>query len=156
MTETSTEENQTASDVEQNLAQLLRGAMEVGVFMEQFLAGQLFMPVKDPEPSTDQAQQPAIAGFMRDSDRAIPLVLSNPGEEPEERFETLILFTRPDISKTFLQDFPEYTGGFIAEVPWILERLADGMGISINPGEEIGIDFDPQTMRQLVTLQQQN
>ena len=56
----------------------------------------------------------------------------------------------------FIKNYPEYDGGFIAEVPWMLERLGEGMGVSLNPDAEEGIDFDPETIRQLLTLHQRN
>jgi hypothetical protein len=116
----------------------------VDAFMSQFLQTQIFMPVTDPKDSDHSAP----IGFQK-SDKAVPLTL-----DTGEGFQVMILFSDPQQSKVFLQEFPEYTGGFIAEVPWMLERLGEGMGFSLNPNNENGIDFDPETVRQLLTLHQ--
>ncbi len=135
-----------STDLTQLLNQALQGTMEIETFMNQFLKTQIFMPVADPKDSEGSAP----IGFQK-SDKAVPLVL-----DTEEGFQVMILFSDPQQSKGFLQDFPEYSGGFIAEVPWMLERLGEGMGVSINPGLENGVDFDPETIRHLVTLNQHN
>lgn len=132
-------------DLNQLLTQAHQGEVEVEQFMSLFLQTQIFMPVTDPNDSGDMAP----IGFQK-SDKAQPLIL-----ETEDGFNIMILFSDPQQSKTFLKDFPEYSGGFIAEVPWMLERLGEGMGFSLNPGLESGIDFDPDTVRQLITLHHQ-
>ena len=131
-------------DLNELLNQAHQGELEVDAFMIQFLQTQIFMPVTDPKDSDDSAP----IGFQK-SDKAVPLTL-----DTGEGFQVMILFSDPQQSKAFLQGFPEYTGGFIAEVPWMLERLGEGMGFSLNPNNENGIDFDPETVRQLLTLHQ--
>ncbi len=132
-------------DLNQLLTQAHQGEIEVEQFMSLFLQTQIFMPVTDPEDSSNSAP----IGFQK-SDKAQPLTL-----ETEEGFKTMIVFSDPQQSKSFLKNFPEYSGGFVAEVPWMLERIGEGMGFSLNPGLENGIDFDPQTVRQLITLHHQ-
>lgn len=132
-------------DLNQLLTQAHRGELEVEAFMSQFLQTQIFMPVTDPK---DEGGDAPI-GFQK-SDKAQPLILDS-----GEGFPVMILFSDPQQSKSFLQDFPDYSGGFIAEVPWMLERLGEGMGFSLNPHSEAGIDFDPETARQLLTLHTQ-
>jgi hypothetical protein len=34
----------------------------------------------------------------------------------------------------------------------VLRRVAAGMGVAINPGEELGFDFDPDMIAMLMTL----
>lgn len=133
---------ETMIDLNQLLNQAHQGEVEVEQFMSLFLQTQIFMPVTDPDGSTSEAP----IGFQK-SDKAVPLTL-----ETEDGFKIMVLFSDPQQSKTFLKDFPEYGGGFIAEVPWMLERLGEGMGFSLNPGLENGVDFDPDTVRQLMTL----
>ncbi len=129
-------------DLNQLLEQAHQGSIEVDQFMAAFLQTQIFMPVTDPADN----RQDAPIGFQK-SDRALPLIL-----DTDEGFGVMILFSDPQQSKQFLQEFPEYSGGFIAEVPWMLERLGEGMGFSINPGLDNGMDFDPQMARELITL----
>ncbi len=131
-----------STDLTHLLHALHQGAMETGEFMSHLLDSQVFMPVTDSKAETGQAP----IGFQK-SDKATPLILND-----EEGTQVMILFSDPERSKSFLTDFPQYDGGFIAEVPWVLERLADGMGVSINPDGEDGIDLDPDTIRQLAGL----
>lgn len=37
----------------------------------------------------------------------------------------------------------------MAEFPWVLERLGVGFGIALNPGLEVGIDLEAQTLQQM-------
>lgn len=137
--------NENSIDLNQLLIEANQGAIEVGDFMQQFLQTQIFMPVTDPKDGDNDAP----IGFQK-SDKALPLTL-----DTDSGFQVMILFSDPQQSKEFLKGFPEYNGGFIAEVPWMLERLGEGMGFSLNPNDENGIDFDPETVRQLMTLHQQ-
>jgi hypothetical protein len=110
------------------------GQMSSEAFMEYLMETQVFMPVKD---------SIGIEGFTG-SDKAIPLTLKT-----EDNVEVLILFTSPDRSKEFVQDFPGYDGGLLAEFKWILERAGTGIGISINPNWPVGIDLEPDMVQQL-------
>lgn len=112
--------------------------MDSKAFMADLLESQLFMPIED-EPQE-------IQGFQRSS-KARPLSL-----ETEDGLKVLILFTSPERAKGFLVDFPAYTGGLLSEFPWILERVGSGVGVSINPGLEFGIDLDPDMVEQLIQL----
>lgn len=126
------------NDLESKLIDAHEGRLDSSAFMNHLLESQVFMPVED-EPQ-------AIEGFQRSS-KAKPLTL-----ETEDGVNVLILFTSPERAKGFLTDFPTYTGGLLSEFTWILERLGSGVGISINPGFEVGIDFDPDTAGQLIQL----
>ena len=61
----------------------------------------------------------------------------------------LVLFTSPERAKPFLAEFPGYEGGLLAEFTWVLERVGAGVGITLNPGEEVGIDLEANMVRQL-------
>ena len=95
---------------------------------------QVFMPVKD---------SIGIEGFTG-SDKAVPLTL-----KAEEGVEVLILFTSPERAKTFVQDYPGYEGGLLAEFRWVLERTGSGVGVSINPNWPVGMDMEPEMVQQL-------
>jgi SseB protein N-terminal domain len=92
------------------------------------------MPVKD---------SIGIAGFTS-SDKAMPLTV-----RAEDNTEVLILFTSPERAKAFVEDYPGYDGGLLAEFNWILERTGSGIGISINPDWPVGIDLEPEMVQQL-------
>jgi hypothetical protein len=122
------------NELEQKLVAAQEGQLSSGEFMEYLLDTQVFMPVKD---SID------IEGFTG-SDKAIPLTLKS-----EDDIEILILFTSPDRARTFVQDFPGFEGGLLAEFKWVLERTGSGIGISINPNWPVGMDMEPEMVQQL-------
>jgi hypothetical protein len=122
------------NELEENLLAAQEGQMSSESFMEYLLEAQVFMPVKD---------SIGIEGFTR-SDKAVPLTLKT-----EDDIEVLILFTSPDRSKAFVQDFPGYDGGLLSEFKWVLERTGSGIGISINPDAPVGMDLEPEMIEQL-------
>ncbi|HFD80681.1 MAG TPA: SseB family protein [Gammaproteobacteria bacterium] len=124
------------NDLETRLVEAQEGRLDGNVFMMELLDQQLFMPVED--------EREEIQGFQRSS-KARPLTL-----ESEEGFSVLVLFTSPDRAKPFLQDYPDYRGGLLSEFGWILERIGSGVAISINPGLEVGMDLDPDSVAQLI------
>jgi hypothetical protein len=69
----------------------------------------------------------------------------------DEGIETLILFTSPERAKNFLEQFPDYKGGLLAEFTWILEKIGKGHAISINPDLPTGLDMTPDMLNQLTT-----
>lgn len=122
------------NELEQNLMSAQEGQMAGDEFMKYLMDTQVFMPVKD---------SIGIEGFTS-SDKAVPLTLKS-GDD----VEILILFTSPDRAKTFLEDYPGYDGGLLAEFKWVLERTVMGVGISINPNWPVGMDMEPEMVQQL-------
>lgn len=126
------------NDVEQQLLAVHEGRLEPEAFMQYLLGAQVFMPVKDDESK--------IKGFQR-SNRALPLSLQS-----EDGTQVLILFTSPERAKAFVKDFPGYEGGLLTDFKWILERAGSGYGVALNPGWDVGIDFDPDMVHQLAAM----
>jgi len=124
------------NEVEEKLLAAQEGQLSSEALISYLVDAQLFMPVKD---------SIGIEGFTS-SDKAIPLTVKT-----EDNIEVLILFTSPDRSKGFLQDFPGYDGGLLAELKWVLERTGSGIGISINPDWPVGMDLEPDMVQQLKT-----
>ena len=122
------------NEVEEKLLSAQEGQLTSEALMQYIMDAQLFMPVKD---------SIGIEGFTS-SDKAVPLTLKT-----EDNVEVLVLFTSPDRSKVFLQDFPGYDGGLLAEFNWVLERTGSGIGISINPDWPVGMDLEPEMIQQL-------
>ena len=122
------------NELEEKLLAAQEGRLAGEAFMEYLMGTQLFMPVKD---------SIGIGGFTG-SDKAIPLTL-----QTEDGVEVLVLFTSPERAKGFLQDFPGYEGGLLAEFSWVLERTGTGIGISINPTFPVGMDMEPEMVQQL-------
>jgi hypothetical protein len=124
------------NDLETKLVSAIQGQLDSSDFVNDLMASQVFMPVQD-EPSE-------IQGFQR-SNKANPLTL-----ESEDGQNVLVLFTSPERAKPFLVDFPDYQGGLLSEFSWILERIGSGIAISLNPGMEMGIDFDAEMVEQMI------
>ena len=122
------------NELEQNLMAAQEGQMAGDAFMKYLMDTQVFMPVKD---------SIAIEGFTG-SDKAVPLTLKN-----EDGIEVLILFTSPERAKSFVQDYPGYDGGLLAEFRWVVDRTGSGVGISINPDWSVGMDLEPEMLQQL-------
>ncbi|MEW5892930.1 MAG: SseB family protein [Pseudomonadota bacterium] len=129
---------QPKNDLEYLLAELHAGEIDPEAFAQRLLNLQVFMPVKD--------EKHAIAGFQR-STQAEPLVL-----EAEDGTAVLVLFSSPERAKSFMSDFPGYSGGLLTEFSWILRRMADNVGIALNPGMELGIDFDTDMIAMMLAL----
>ena len=128
------EQFESRNELEEKLVAAQEGRLTSDAFMTYLMDTQVFMPVKDAI---------GIGGFTG-SDKAIPLTLKT-----EDDIEVLILFTSPERAKDFVQDFPGYEGGLLAEFRWVLERTGSGVGISINPTFPVGMDMEPEMVQQL-------
>ncbi|MDH5515363.1 MAG: SseB family protein [Gammaproteobacteria bacterium] len=122
------------NELEEKLMATQEGQMNGEAFMDYLMDTQVFMPVKD---------SIGIEGFTG-SDKAIPLTLNS-----EDDIEVLILFTSPERARDFVQAYPGYAGGLLAEFSWILQRTGSGIGISINPNWPVGMDLEPDMVQQL-------
>ncbi len=126
------------NEVERLLIAMNDGGSEPENFARELIAQQIFIPIKD--------EKHQIAGFQL-STKAQPLVI-----EDEEGNRVLIAFTAPERARDFIAEFPGHGGGLLTEVSWILRRIGADMGLSINPGQELGFDFDPDMVAMLASL----
>ncbi|MFQ5642272.1 MAG: SseB family protein [Thiogranum sp.] len=126
------------NDLEQQMLDAQQSRLDSEAFMRQLLDHQLFMPVQDEDSGID--------GFQR-STKAQPLTL-----EAEDGTRVLVLFTSPERAKPFLQDYPDYQGGLLSEFSWVLERVGSGIAIAINPGFEVGLDLDTDSVMHLIHM----
>lgn len=124
------------NDLEQQLVEVHAGTLGVEDFVVRLMNEQVFMPVKD--------EKHAIAGFQR-STQAEPLIL-----EDEEGTKVVVVFTSPERAKPFLEYYPDYKGGLLTEFSWLLKKIGDGFPIALNPGWEIGLDFDAEMVASLI------
>lgn len=122
------------NDLEHQLHAAQLGETPSEVFMKQLLASHIFLPVKD---------DGAVSGIQR-STRAQPLVVQD-----DDGASALVLFTSPERAKPFLEHYPDFKGGLLTEFIWVLEKMDAGFGIMINPGDELGIDMEPELVQQL-------
>lgn len=126
------------NDVERLLVEMQQGDLDPETFAKRLIDVEVFMPVKE--------DKYKIAGFQS-STKAEPLVL-----EDEEGNRVLITFSTPERAKAFVAEFPGFGGGLLTEMSWILRRMGENMGLSINPGEELGYDFDPDMVAMLASV----
>ncbi|MEJ5210208.1 MAG: SseB family protein [Burkholderiales bacterium] len=124
------------NDLERQLYAAQTGQTDSEVFMKQLVDAQVFMPVRD---------DTAPGGIQR-STRAQPLVV----RDEAAGLSVLVLFTSPERAKPFLEHYPEFRGGILTEFRWVLERMEPGFGIVLNPGDELGLDLEPELVAQLV------
>lgn len=117
------------------LLEMHAGRLDPYDFARQLMAQQVFMPVQD--------EKHRIAGFQS-SIRAQPLVA-----EDADGNRVLVLFSDPERSRGFLAGYPGYGGGILERFSWVLRRMSAGTGIALNPGHELGFDFDPEMVAML-------
>jgi hypothetical protein len=126
------------NEVERLLSEMEQGSLDPETFARQLLAHQVFMPIKD--------EKHQIAGFQL-STKADPLVI-----EDDEGNRVFIVFPSPERAKEFTNEFPGYGGGLLTDVAWIVQRMGADMGLSINPGQDPGFDFDVDMVAMLASL----
>lgn len=126
------------NEVERLLTEMNEGSIEPENFARALLDQQVFIPIQD--------EKHQIAGFQL-STKATPLVV-----EDEDGHRVLIAFSSPERAKDFVAEFPGHGGGLLTEVSWILRRIGADMGLSINPGEELGFDFDADMLAMMASL----
>ncbi len=122
------------NDLEEKLLAAQEGRIPGEEFLQELLGAQVFMPVEE---------KYEIAG-LQSSDKAQPLVL-----EDESGMQVVVLFTSPERAKPFLEDYPKFKGGLLTEFTWIAERIGSGVGITLNPGSETGLEMAPEMLQQL-------
>ncbi len=126
------------NDLEQKLLNAQEGRMDSAAFMRELMSAQVFLPVRDNDKHGIK--------HLQTSSNAQPLSLKT-----EDGADVLVLFTSPERAKAFLSDYPGYEGGILTDIPWIIERMGTGFGISLNPDQEVGIDMEPEMIQQLAS-----
>ena len=111
------------NDLERALVDAHAGRLGPEAFIARLMASEVFMPVQE---------GPSGQLGIQTGDKAQPLVL-----EAGDGQRAMVLFTSPERAKAFLEDFPDYRGGLVAEFTWILERTGVGYAILLNPGTEV-------------------
>ncbi len=126
------------SAVEVLLLEMEQGQLDPETFAKRLVGMEIFMPVKD--------EKYQIAGFQS-STKAEPLLV-----EDEAGNRVLVVFSAPERAKEFLADHPGFSGGVLTELSWLLRRMGENIALSINPGQELGFDFDPDMVAMLVSV----
>ncbi|MCG6861927.1 MAG: SseB family protein [Chromatiaceae bacterium] len=130
-------EFQPQNDLERQLMAAQDGQIPPESFIQTLLGSEVFMPVYEKH---------QIGGFATDT-KAQPLKI-----QTDEGQDVLVLFTSPDRAKGFVRDYPGYGGGLVTEFTWILDKLGIGYGITLNPGQEFGMDFEARDVAQIAAM----
>jgi len=125
------------NDLERQLLEAQEGRIQPEEFIRTLLGSEVFMPVYEKH---------QIGGFATDT-KAKPLKI-----QAEDGSDVLVLFTNPERAKAFVRDYPGYGGGLVVELAWILEKLGIGYGITLNPGQEVGMDFEARDLEQMAAM----
>ena len=124
------------NDLERQLIAAQEGQIPAEDFIATLLGAEVFMPIYE---------RHQIGGLQTEA-------IARPLKIETDNGEVLVLFTSPERAKGFVQDFPGYGGGLVVEFTWILEKLGIGFGISLNPGEIVGIDFEAQDLERMTQM----
>lgn len=127
------------NELERKLLAAMNGELPPEDFMNELLAEQVFIPIKDDKDH-------GIAGFQSTT-KATPLVVQD-----EDGQNILVLFTSPERAQPFLAAMPGYGGGLLAEFEWIVERMEPGFAIVVNPGDEFGMDIAPENVTEMLAM----
>ncbi len=130
---------ETRNPLERKLRAAMNGELSPADFMRELLVEQVFIPIRDDKDH-------GIAGFQSTT-KATPLVVQD-----EDGQNILVLFTSPERSQAFLAAIPGYSGGLLAEFEWVVERMAPGFAIVVNPGDEFGMDIAPENVTEMLAM----
>jgi len=123
-----------SNEIEKALIAAQKGDIDIDNFMQQLLGAQLFFPIEDKHQ----------IGGLQDTNKAKFLSL-----EDEDNQSILIAFSAPERGQTFLKDFPAYQGGLLVDIPWLIEKLGVGFGVSLNPGLPVGFDLEANMLEMI-------
>lgn len=124
------------TDIEHKLVDAQEGRLSSKDFMRELLEATVFLPVYDDSVSGTHV-----------SDKARPISI-----RLEDNTEIMVIFTSPERAKDFLEQAPGKSGGILESFRWIAEHAGTGVGISINPGWDFGLDIEPEMVAQLSQL----
>lgn len=128
------------NELEKKLLLAMAGELSSEDFMRELMTEQIFIPIKDDRDS-------GIKGLQL-STKATPLVI----DDEETGHRILVIFTSPERAREFLAEVPGYSGGLLEKFAWIVERMAPGFAISVNPGLDAGMDIEPHTITEMIGL----
>lgn len=122
------EEFAPTNDIEHKLVDAQEGRLSSEDFMQELLEATMFLPVYDDGLSGIEA-----------AEKARPISI-----ELDDGTEILVIFTSPERAKDFLAQAPGESGAVLESFRWIVEHAGTGVGISINPGWDFGLDIEPE------------
>lgn len=122
-----------ANDLEQALLDARDGKVPPSRLFEALFASRVFTLLNE---------APGADGTL--SDNASLLVLNSEGNVP-----MVGLFTAQERAAGWPAQAPAYQHGLLVEFRWLLPRLADGVGIVLNPGAPVAVELPPVLVAKL-------
>ena len=111
--------------LERALLAAREGKVSMQVLVETLLASPVFV-LLDREPPKDGRLGPETR----------PLVLANAAGQT-----VFAVFTAPERANAWLQREPDFRHGLMVDFRWLLPGIADGVGLVVNPGTDLGFEM---------------
>lgn len=121
------------NDIEHKLVDAQEGRLTSEDFMQALLDATMFLPVYDDR-----------VGDIPHSGKAQPISI-----ELEDSTPIMVVFTSPERARDFLDQAPGQSSGILESFRWIVEHAGSGVGISVNPGWDFGLDIEAEIVAQL-------
>lgn len=119
--------------LELRLVQAQDGTLDAAAFLDGFLADQVFVLLDKP-----------VGADAEWDDTITPLVLTSEAHEP-----MFAVFSAVERASPWRAQLPRFENALQVDVRWLLGAMADGVGIVLNPGFDIGMEMIPDAVVQL-------
>jgi uroporphyrinogen-III synthase len=119
--------------IESKLVDAQEGRLSSEDFMQALMQATVFLPVYGDNTSDIQR-----------SGKTQPVTI-----ELEDGTPIMVVFTSSERARDFLNQVPGESGGILESFRWIIEQASTGMGFSINPGWDFGLDIEPEMVARL-------
>ena len=119
--------------LEQALLDTQEGRLPPAAFFQRLCDAQVFILI-DKEIPENGVWTPDIALLVLNSQSGIPVVA---------------MFTAPERSVAWLAQAPAFKFGLQIDFRWLLNGLAEGVGIVLNPGAAVGVELPSSIVQKL-------
>lgn len=121
------------NDLEARLLQTQEGALSPSDFLDSLLNEKIFVLLDKEIPEGGEWD-----------DTITPLVLTNDANEP-----MFAVFSAPERAVAWSEQVPAFENALHLDFRWLLGGIADGVGIVLNPGFDVGMEMIPDAVAQL-------
>jgi hypothetical protein len=121
------------NDLEARLLQTQEGALSPSDFLDSLLNEKIFVLLDKEIPEGGEWD-----------DTITPLVLTNDANEP-----MFAVFSAPERAVAWSEQVPAFENALHLDFRWLLGGIADGVGIVLNPGFDVGMEMIPDAVTQL-------
>ncbi|MDV3467540.1 SseB family protein [Stenotrophomonas sp. C3(2023)] len=121
------------NDLEVRLLQAQDGTLTAQAFLDGLLTESVIVLLDKP-----------VAEDSEWDDATTPLVLTNEAEQP-----MFAVFTAVDRARPWAEQLEQFENALQVEFQWLVGAMAEGVGIVLNPGFDVGMEIVPEAMAQL-------